>query len=189
EPADLEVLEGLVRVEDLAMLRPVGGHRLGRDPVALPAATPDPAPLPLPEHGIHAVGQPGKAMLRVGLPDPVRTELRELAELRFARGELALHRPHAGDVEHDALEAVDGAVAPANRARDRAHPHGLAVGPQVAVLDLRLAAIAHDPAVQVGPSTLVVAMQADQEALGGGGAVLGIDAEQPEGPGTPLKAV
>ena len=143
------------------MAVPVGTQEVGLG--HLPTAPTDERAPPRAEHGVDRIGQERDAVLRVGLPDPVRAQVREVAELRLARRELLLHRAHAGDVLHDARHPHGLAVLVALRPPDAADPDDVAVRTHPAELDARLAAAAQRAPMRFLPALLVVRVDVGEE--------------------------
>ena len=184
---ELEILERPVCLAGRPMRVPVGMQEVGLGMV--PAAPPDQGAPPRPDHRVDRIRQERDAVLRIGLPDPVGAQVGEVAELGFARGQLLLHRAHAGDVLHHAGDAHRFAAGVALGTRHAAYPDHFAVGPDPAEFHPCLAPVAHARAVGLLPARLIVGMDVGEE-LGrrrhAGGRV---DAEQPQRAGAQLQRV
>ena len=131
--AELEVFERLVGLADGAVRIPVGAQEVAFG--VFPATAPEQRAAPRAEHRIDRFRQVGKPVLRIGFPDPVGTQMRQIAKLGFAGGQLLLHGAHAGDVLHDAGQPQRHALRVALGAADAAHPDHVARGLDPAVFD------------------------------------------------------
>ena len=152
---EFEVFERPLRLHIGLMLVPVDLMQIER--IKLPAAFAEGGTRPLAAQRAHdTVRDIAHPVVCIGLPHPVRRQLRQVTKLRFARGELLRHRTHGGDVLHDAGEPAHAPAAPTFGACHAAHPDLVAVRAAKAVFNACFIALSDGASVRVLPAFAVL---------------------------------